>query len=101
MAEVPRTTLPMTTSDPGVFARWWNKARTSYFWMVLIAFALRFGWIVVAHTYKFKTFEDNFSFGWEMGRIGRALAQGQGFSKTLSTATRPTPREPPRYPFII
>ena len=101
MAEVPRTTLPMTTFDPGVFARWWNKARTSYFWMVLIAFALRFGWIVVAHTYKFKTFEDNFSFGWEMGRIGRSLAQGQGFSNPFSTATGPTAWEPPVYPFLI
>ena len=101
MAEVPRTTLPMTTFDPGVFARWWNKARTSYFWMVLIAFALRFGWIVVAHTYKFKTFEDNFSFGWEMGRIGRSLAQGQGFSNPFSTTTGPTAWEPPVYPFLI
>ena len=101
MAEVPRTTLPMTTFDPGVFARWWNKARTSYFWMVLIAFALRFGWIVVAHTYKFKTFEDNFSFGWEMGRIGRSLAQGQGFTNPFSTTTGPTAWEPPVYPFLI
>ena len=101
MAEVPRTILPMTTSDPGAFARWWNKARTSYFWMVLVAFALRFGWIVVAHTYKFKTFEDNFSFGWEMGRIGRSLAQGQGFSNPFSTTTGPTAWEPPVYPFLI
>ncbi len=101
MADVPQTILPMTKSDSGTFARWWNKARTSYFWMVLIAFALRFGWIVVAHTYKFKTFEDNFSFGWEMGRIGRSLAQGQGFSNPFSTTTGPTAWEPPVYPFLI
>jgi 4-amino-4-deoxy-L-arabinose transferase-like glycosyltransferase len=100
MAEVLRTT-PMTTSDPGAFARWWNKARTSCFWVVLIAFVLRFGWIVVAHTYKFKTFEDNFSFGWEMGRIGRSLAQGQGFSNPFSATTGPTAWEPPVYPFLI
>ena len=67
--------------------------------MVLIAFALRFGWIVVAHTYKFKTLDDNFSFGWEMGRIGRSLAQGQGFSNPFSGTTGPTAWEPPLYPF--
>ena len=85
----------MTTTDPGSFTRWWSKARTSFFWMVLVAFALRFGWIVVAHTYKFKTFDDNFSFGWEMGRIGRSLAQGQGFSNPFSEITGPTAWEPP------
>jgi len=55
--------------------------------MVVVAFALRFGWIVVAHTYKFKALDDNFSFGWEMGRIGRSLAQGQG--SAIHLATRP------------
>ena len=69
--------------------------------MVVVAFALRFGWIVVAHTYKFKTFDDNFSFGWEMGRIGRSLAQGQGFSNPFSATTGPTAWEPPLYPFLI
>ncbi len=64
------------------------------------AFALRFGWIIVAHTYKFKTFDDNFSFGWEMGRIGRALAQGQGFSNPFNETTGPTAWEPPLYPFL-
>jgi 4-amino-4-deoxy-L-arabinose transferase-like glycosyltransferase len=69
--------------------------------MVVVAFALRFGWIVVAHTYRFKTFDDNFSFGWEMGRIGRALAQGQGFSNPFNDTTGPTAWEPPLYPFLI
>ncbi len=91
----------MNKSDPCAFNRWWTNARTSYFWMVCIAFALRFGWIVVAHTYKFKTFEDNFSFGWEMGRIGRSLAQGQGFGNPFSEITGPTAWEPPVYPFLI
>jgi len=44
--------------------------------MVVIAFALRFGWILIAHTYKFRTNDNNFSFGWEMGRIGHSLAMG-------------------------
>jgi 4-amino-4-deoxy-L-arabinose transferase-like glycosyltransferase len=101
MADAPGTLPAMNKSDPCAFNRWWTNARTSYFWMVCIAFALRFGWIVVAHTYKFKTFEDNFSFGWEMGRIGRSLAQGQGFGNPFSETTGPTGWEPPVYPFLI
>lgn len=93
------TTTPSTSSS--AFGCWWGQARTSFLWMVVLAFALRFSWIVVAHTYKFKTLDDNFSFGWEMGRIGRALAQGQGFSNPFSEATGPTGWEPPLYPFLI
>jgi len=69
--------------------------------MVVLAFVLRFGWIVVAHTYRFKTLDDSFSFGWEMGRIGRSLAQGQGFSNPFSGTTGPTAWEPPLYPLLI
>jgi 4-amino-4-deoxy-L-arabinose transferase-like glycosyltransferase len=93
------TTTPVTFSS--AFGRWWGLSRTSFFWMVVVAFALRFGWIVVAHTYKFKTLDDNFSFGWEMGRIGRSLAQGQGFSNPFNSPTGPTAWEPPLYPFLI
>ena len=79
----------------------WLKIRDSFFWMVAIAFLLRFAYILIAHTYKFKTTEDNFSFGFEMGRIGRALAQGQGFSNPFHGVTGPTAWEPPLYPFLI
>ncbi len=79
----------------------WLKIRDSLFWMVAIAFLLRFAYILIAHTYRFKTTEDNFSFGFEMGRIGRALAQGQGFSNPFHGVTGPTAWEPPLYPFLI
>ncbi len=101
MADAATTASPAETMQPGSFIRWWRQARTSFFWMVLVAFVLRFGWIIVAHTYRFKTFDDNFSFGWEMGRIGRSLAQGQGFSNPFSATTGPTAWEPPLYPFLI
>jgi hypothetical protein len=68
---------------------------------VVVGFTLRFGWIIVAHTYKFKALDDNFSFGWEMGRIGRSLALGQGFSNPFNATTGPTAWEPPLYPFLI
>ncbi|HEX4424460.1 MAG TPA: glycosyltransferase family 39 protein [Terriglobales bacterium] len=73
----------------------------SFFWMVVIAFVLRVGWIVIAHTYKFKTIDDNFSFGFEMGRIGRSIASGHGFGNPFNEPTGPTAWEPPLYPFLI
>ena len=66
-----------------------------------VGFALRFGWIIDAHTYKFKALDDNFSFGWEMGAFGRALALGQGFSNPFNATTGATAWEPPLYPFLI
>jgi 4-amino-4-deoxy-L-arabinose transferase-like glycosyltransferase len=83
------------------FRTWWARARTSFFWMIIIALILRLGVIIVGHTYKLKTLDDNFSFGFEMGRIGRSLAEGHGFSSPFSGETGPTAWEPPLYPFLI
>src|SRR5207248_8267572 len=80
---------------------WWHRERTSFFWMVIIALILRLGVIFVTHTYKFKTVDDNFSFGYEMGRIARSLASGQGFANPFNETTGPTAWEPPLYPFVI
>jgi len=87
------------TSAP--LGRWWTRARTSFFWMLAIGFALRLGYILVAHTYKFKTLDNNFNFGWEMGRIGRAIAAGRGFADPFEGHTGPTAWEPPLYPYLI
>jgi 4-amino-4-deoxy-L-arabinose transferase-like glycosyltransferase len=78
----------------------WTRVRTSCFWMVAIALFLRVGWIIVGHTYKFKGTEDNFGFGWEMGRIAAAIASGRGFSDPFGPATGPTAWEPPLYPYL-
>ncbi len=83
------------------FRRWWTRVRTSFFWVVAIAFALRFSYILIAHTYKFKTLDGNFSFGWEMGRIGRAIATGRGFADPFDAQTGLTAWEPPLYPYLI
>jgi 4-amino-4-deoxy-L-arabinose transferase-like glycosyltransferase len=83
------------------YCRWWANARTSFFWMVLVALVLRLSYMAIAHTYKFKPVEDNFGFGFEMGRIGRSLALGQGFSSPFHGDTGPTAWEPPLYPFLI
>lgn len=90
--------------------RWWANARTSFFWMVIVAFAVRFGYIVIRHTYRFRSpsrvltlqaNERDFDFGFEMGRIGRSIAEGKGFGNPFNETTGPTAWEPPLYPFLI
>jgi 4-amino-4-deoxy-L-arabinose transferase-like glycosyltransferase len=83
------------------FVRIWVRIRASLPWIVIIAFILRIGWIIIGHTYKFKTTDDNFSFGWEMGRIAASLASGHGFSNQFGPQTGPTAWEPPLYPYLI
>jgi 4-amino-4-deoxy-L-arabinose transferase-like glycosyltransferase len=79
----------------------WQRVRASEFWIVVIALALRLAWILIGHTYKFKAADNNFGFGWEMGRIGASLASGQGFSSPFGPPTGPTAWEPPLYPYLI
>jgi hypothetical protein len=78
----------------------WRRIRTSPFWIVSIALVLRIGWIVIGHTYKFKSTDDNFGFGWEMGRVAASLASGHGFSNPFGPPTGPTAWEPPLYPYL-
>src|SRR5580692_7500008 len=101
-------TTPPTMAAVSARRRWWARTRTSLFWIVIVAFAVRFGYIVIGHTYTFHSSnpvlaanEKDFSFGFEMGRIGRSLAQGQGFSNPFNETTGPTAWEPPLYPFLI
>lgn len=92
---------PIIDRTPAHSLKAWNRIRTSQFWMVTIALFLRVGWIIVGHTYKFKTADDNFSFGWEMGRIGAAIASGHGFSNPFLKPTGPTAWESPLYPYLV
>jgi 4-amino-4-deoxy-L-arabinose transferase-like glycosyltransferase len=100
---MPDTTTSVRTRSKAVtrFVSWWSVARTSFFWMFLIAFGLRVGTILLMHTYKFRTSDAHFSFGWEMGRIGEAIASGHGFSDPFEGHTGPTAWEPPLYPYLI
>ncbi len=100
MAQITTPSAHLSTTT-GTFRRWWARVRTSFFWITVIAFALRLGFILIAHTYKFKPDQNNFSFGYEMGRIGRAIATGRGFSDPFDSPTGPTAWEPPLYPYVI
>src|ERR1700688_13618 len=78
----------------------WMRIRSSPAWIVAIALLLRVGCIIMCHTYRFKSTDDNFGFGWEMGRIGASVASGRGFSSPFGPATGPTAWEPPLYPYL-
>lgn len=89
------------SSSPDILSSTWTRIRNSPQWIVAIAFALRLAWILIGHTYKFKSNDDNFGFGWEMGRIASSLASGHGFSSPFGPETGPTAWEPPLYPYLI
>ena len=53
------------------------------------------------HTYRFRTTDNNFGFGWEMGCLGKAIAEGRGFSDPFCVGTGLSAWEPPLYPYLI
>jgi 4-amino-4-deoxy-L-arabinose transferase-like glycosyltransferase len=71
-------------------------------WMLFWAgFLVRVAYITLAHTYRIRVFQDHFQFGWEMGRVGRALATGYGYADPFVGHTGPTAWVPPLYPLML
>jgi hypothetical protein len=64
-------------------------------------FLVRVLYMTVAHTYRMRVIDDHFEFGWEMGRIARALATGHGFANPFNGLSGPTAWTPPLYPLIL
>jgi 4-amino-4-deoxy-L-arabinose transferase-like glycosyltransferase len=72
-----------------------------FVWLLPLSFVLQLAAIGVFHQYRMRAGEDNFGFGFEMGRVGRSIAQGQGFASPYEGNTGPSAWEPPLYPFLI
>lgn len=71
-------------------------------WLIFSAGLLvRIAYITVAHTYRVRPFQDHFQFGWEMGRVARALATGHGYADPFVGHTGPTAWVPPLYPLLM
>jgi len=68
------------------------------FWTGLL---IRVLYITIVHTYRIRPEEDHLQFGWEMGRIARALATGFGFADPFTSHSGPTAWSPPLYPLLI
>jgi 4-amino-4-deoxy-L-arabinose transferase-like glycosyltransferase len=73
----------------------------SIVFIVLIALLLRVAVITVGHTYRITPRRDHFQFGWEMGRLARSVASGQGFSSPTDLPTGPSAWAPPVYPYLL
>jgi hypothetical protein len=74
------------------------KAPSSMFW---VGFLVRVLYLTLAHTYRVRLAQDHLQFGWEMGRVARALATGYGFADPFVGHTGPTAWVPPLYPLFI
>src|ERR1700677_3227310 len=74
------------------------RAPSSMFW---VGFLIRVLYLTIAHTYRVRLGQDHLQFGWEMGRIARALATGYGFADPFTGHTGPTAWAPPLYPLFI
>ncbi len=75
--------------------------RHSLWLIVLVALLLRLAVITVGHTYRITPRRDHFQFAWEMGRIARSIATGQGFASPTDLPTGPSAWAPPVYPYIL
>ena len=71
--------------------------------IIWVAFLVRITYMTLAHTYRFReyAFGHHFAFGFEMGRIGQALATGYGFADPFIGHTGPTAWVGPLYPLLI
>jgi 4-amino-4-deoxy-L-arabinose transferase-like glycosyltransferase len=89
-----KSSLVSLLSDPQGDARFAWKI----FW---IAIFVRIAYMTLARTWHIRPYEDHFAFGYEMGRIARALATGYGFADPFHGHTGPTAWVPPLFPWIL
>ena len=85
---------PVLPYEPQHFTR-------SIWFIVLVAFLLRLTVITIGHTYRITPRRDHFQFGWEMGRLARSIAQGQGFSSPTDLPSGPSAWTAPVYPYVL
>jgi 4-amino-4-deoxy-L-arabinose transferase-like glycosyltransferase len=78
-----------------------HPLRHSILFIVLVALLLRLAVISIGHTYRITPRRDHFQFGWEMGRLARSIASGQGFSSPTDLPTGPSAWASPVYPYIL
>ena len=79
-----------------------TRAPRRIFWT---GFAVRVLYMTLAHTYRIRPAEDHFQFGWEAGRIARALVTGYGYADPFANVwvahSGPTAWLPPLYPLLL
>lgn len=92
---------PATSKARAVSAAFQSNPFRSTWAVFWAAFLVRVLYMTLAHTYHFRTDGDHFQFGWEMGRVARALATGFGYADPFIGHTGPTTWVPPLYPLLL
>jgi hypothetical protein len=82
-----------TEDRPSTFLAPW-----AVFWA---GFAVRILYMTLARTYHMRPYDDHFGFGWEMGRIARAMVTGYGYADPFRGHTGPTAWTGPLYPLLL
>lgn len=106
-----RTDLRRTAQPPAA----WEKRQAAEGWgafrwrgvrsrwtIVWIALFVRIAYMTLARTWHIRPYYPyDFGFGYEMGRIARALVTGYGYADPFNGHTGPTAWVPPLYPWIL
>ena len=79
----------------------WARLRTSLLWIVAIALLLRVGWILIGHTYKFKSCGQQLRLWLGDGTHRRVPCLRTWIQRPFGPPTGPTAWEPPLYPYLI
>jgi 4-amino-4-deoxy-L-arabinose transferase-like glycosyltransferase len=77
------------------------RAKNSGLLMVAVGLLLRLGSVAYQYRYHLNPALDHWRFGWEMGRVGRAIFEGRGFASPMYEPSGPTAWLTPVYPLLI
>ncbi len=89
-----------TLSSPSVTESDRNRFHAPWI-MFWVGLGVRILYMTLARTFHIRTFDDHFTFGWEMGRIARALNTGYGYADPFTGHTGPTAWTGPLYPLLL
>ena len=93
----PKTVPKPNATEPSVA----TNVRSSLFWMVVVALALRLAAVAFLYPERLNPERDHWRFAGETGRIARSIVQGNGFSSPLHAPTGPTAWMTPVYPALL
>lgn len=92
--------IPTGATNDTAAQRWGRLSRApgKIFW---IGLAVRLAYMTFARMWHIRPYFEHFTFGYEMGRIAKALATGYGYSDPFWGHTGPTAWVPPLYPLLL
>ena len=100
-----KPTLLKTERRAGFGALWGDILQRARVWgpwqLFWLALAVRIAAMTLLRYYHVRPQNDHFEFGWEMGRVARAVASGRGYADPFHGTTGPTAWVTPLYPLLM